>query len=446
MVTVARPGAGTPRPYRFPSFERGKLSNGSGLIVCRIPRLPLVTLLAVTDSGSGRDPEKREGAASLTAKILVEGTSRRSGSELADRLEGLGTALDTGADWDSSIARITFLTEHLNEVTELLSEVILGPTFPERELERLKSERIADLLQIESEPRGLADEAFEAFLYSADSRFAIPSGGSKSSVPAIDRADIASFYANAYSPEATTFIAAGDVSFDDVRDKLSRRFQKWEGHGPEGMDRPNAFASTTRRLRIVDKAAAPQSELRVGHAGIPRNHPDYFPAVVMNAILGGLFGSRINLNLREEHGYTYGASSYFDWRKDTGPFVISTAVQTEVTSAALKEILLEIDKIRDGVVSQSELSLAKDYLDGVFPIRYETTTAVAAALANMIVHDLPTDYYDTYRANIQAVSAEQVLEAAKKHLNPERLQTLIVGDASAIRDSVGELKLGSGGE
>ena len=398
--------------------------------------------MAVTDSGSTSDPEKREGTASLTAKLLVEGTGQRSGSELADKLEGLGTALDTGADWDSSIARITFLSEQLDDVIEILGEVILGPTFPERELQRLKSERIADLLQIESEPRALADEAFEAFLYSPESRFAIPGGGSKQTVGEIDRTDIANFYAGAYTPGATTFIAAGDVSFDQVREKLSRRFANWGERGSERVMRGNTFAASRRRLRIVDRPGAPQSELRVGHAGIPRKHPDFFPTLVMNAVLGGLFGSRINLNLREAHGYTYGASSYFDWRKDTGPFVISTAVQTEVTAAALKEILLEIDRMRETAASASELSLARDYLDGVFPIRYETTTAVAAALANMAIYDLPPNYFDMYRANIQAISAEQVLEAARTHLKPEKLQTLIVGDASVIRDSVGELNLG----
>ncbi|HVT04031.1 MAG TPA: pitrilysin family protein [Thermoanaerobaculia bacterium] len=407
-----------------------------------MPRLPLATLMAVMDSGSARDPENREGAARLTAKLLVEGTKARTGSDLAEELENLGTSLDTGADWDSSTARITFLSEHLDRVTDLLGEVLLGPTFPERELQRLKSERIADLLQIESEPRALADEAFESFLYSPESRFAIQGGGSQESVAGICREDIVNCYDRAYSPAATTFIAAGDVSFNEVREKLSRRFADWPERRSTNPARHNTIASSTRRLRILDKPGAPQSELRVGHAGLPRNHPDYFPVVVMNAILGGLFGSRINLNLREAHGYTYGASSYFDWRKDVGPFVISTAVQTEVTAAALKEILIEFEKIREQSVSPSELSLAKDYLDGVFPIRYETTAAVAAALANMIVHELPPNYYGEYRANIQAVSAGDVLEAARNHLKAEMLQTMIVGDVSAVSDSVGALGLG----
>jgi zinc protease len=192
----------------------------------------------------------------------------------------------------------------------------------------------------------------------------------------------------------------------------------------------------------VNKPDAPQSELRVGHVGLPRKHPDFFPTLVMNAVLGGLFGSRINLNLREEHGYTYGASSFYDWRRGPGPFVISTAVESEVTAPALREILLEIDRIRCEKISAEELSLARDYLEGVFPIRYETTSAIASALATMAIYDLPPDYYDSYRANIHNVSGDAVLEAAKSHLHPELLQTVVVGDAGIVRGSLVDPDLG----
>ncbi len=192
----------------------------------------------------------------------------------------------------------------------------------------------------------------------------------------------------------------------------------------------------------MHKPEAPQSELRVGHVGLPRNHPDFFPTLVMNAVLGGLFGSRINLNLREKHGYTYSASSYYDWRRGPGPFVISSAVQSEVTAPALREILIEIDRIRSEKISDEELSLARDYLEGVFPIRYETTGAISAALATLVIHGLPADYYDTYRRNIHNVSAQGVLEAANAHLHPQELQTVIVGDAATVRTSLADPTFG----
>lgn len=442
MLTSTRPEPAPPRPYHFPAFERGVLPNGAGLIVCPVRKLPLATIMVVMNAGAVRDPEGREGTARLTAKLLIEGTRQRTGAELAEQFESIGTSLDSGADWDSAIARVTFLTEHLDTVAKLLGEVLLGPTFPERELRRLKSERVADLLQIESEPRGLADEAFESFLYTPGSRFSIPSGGSRSSVPTIGLEDVTRFHAQAHTPANTTIIVAGDVRFDEVQKRLGERLGEWASRGTNLSVRSNAIASQQRRVKLVAKADAPQSEIRVGHAGLPRKHPDYFPVVVMNAILGGLFGSRINLNLREAHGYTYGASSYFDWRKDVGPFVISTAVATEVTGAALSEILFEIDKMRAEAVSESELSLAKDYLDGVFPIRYETTSAVASALSNLVVQELDSDYYDTYRERIRAVTRDDVLSAARAHLNADKLQTLVVGNVSEVREQIEGLPLG----
>jgi len=197
-----------------------------------------------------------------------------------------------------------------------------------------------------------------------------------------------------------------------------------------------------RRIHVVDKPDAPQTELRVGHRGLARAHPDYFPVAVMNALLGGLFTSRINLNLRERHAFTYGAKSSFDWRRGTGPFVVATAVKTDVTAAAAKEILAEIDKMRAETVTVDELSLATDYLDGVFPIRYETTYAVAQAIAVAEVFSLGEDYYSRYRDRIRAVSAEDVRRVAMQHLHPDEVTIVAVGDASAIQGPLETLGIG----
>jgi zinc protease len=198
-----------------------------------------------------------------------------------------------------------------------------------------------------------------------------------------------------------------------------------------------------RRVRIVHKPDAPQSELRVGHRGLARPHPDYFPVVVMNALLGGLFSSRINLNLREKNAFTYGAHSGFDWRRGAGPFVVSTAVKTEVTAAATNEILKEIDALRAVTVSAEELSLAPAYLDGVFPIRYETTSSVASAIASATVFGLEDDYFTTYRAKVRAVTAADVRRAAEMYLRPDELLILAVGDAELIREPMAALGLGA---
>lgn len=442
MVSIARPAPSTPRPYNFPRFERGELDNGLRFITCRFSKLPLITLLVVVDSGSAADTLGKEGLARLTARTLMEGTNKRSGVELSQTLEELGTSLDTGADWDSSILKVTFLREHLDRVLPVIWEVLLEPAFPDREVQRLKDERIADLVQIESEPRALADQSFEEFLYSSDSRYAIPAGGSKTSVSGLRRDELLHFHQQTFRPNATTIIAAGDLAAEELARRLGDSLSEWKPKMTGVRTGINEVSTSAAKVRIVDKPDAPQSELRVGHSGIRRDDPDYFAAVVMNAVLGGLFGSRINLNLREEHGYTYGASSYFEWRKDAGPFVISTAVQTEVTGAALKEIFFEIERVRTEAITATELSLAKDYLDGVFPIRYETTAAIAAALANLGIYSLPADYYDTYRDNIRRVNAADVLRAARKYVRPEAMRVLIVGHTPAVRQQVAALGLG----
>jgi zinc protease len=442
MVTSLRPKPGPTRSYHFPEFHDEMLPSGIRLVTAPVSKLPVVTILVVIDAGSTNDPAGKEGVAALSAGTLLEGTERFSGAELAEKFEQLGTSVESGADWDSAFVKLTVLSEQLEEATRLLGDVISSPIFPEREVERAKAERLAEILQLEMEPRGLADEKFSEFLYAPESRYSLPDEGSTRSVSTLSRQDVREFYGLRYRAGATTVIIAGDITRDRARALITSAFQRW----PSGLaaNRPLiATARTTRKsIHIVDKPEAPQSELRTGHVGLPRKHPDFFPTLVMNAVLGGLFGSRINLNLREAHGYTYGASSFYDWRRGPGPFVVSTAVQSEVTAPALREILFEIDRIRGDRISEDELLLARDYLEGVFPIRYETTAAIASALATLVIYDLPADYFESYRKNVRAVSAEAVLQAARSHLHPDELQTIVVGDARLIRGAVSDLSLG----
>ena len=442
MVTSLRPKAGPARSYRFPQFEDEILPTGIRLITAPVSKLPLVTVLVLVNAGSTSELRGKEGVAALTAAGLLEGTARFDGAELAEKFEQLGTSLESGADWDSAFLKITVLSSKLDEATKLLGEAMSSPVFPEREIERLKAERLAEILQLETEPRGLADEKFSEFLYDDESRYSRPDEGSMESVSQLTRDDVEKFYRVNYNSGATTVIVAGAISSANAKNLVVGAFGKW----PPGSSRQQPLLAQARKSRkstyIVNKPDAPQSELRVGHVGLPRKHPDFFPTLVMNAVLGGLFGSRINLNLREAHGYTYGASSFYDWRRGPGPFVVSTAVESEVTAPALREIMMEIDRIRDEKIPAEELSLARDYLDGVFPIRYETTAAIASALATLAIYDLNPDYYDSYRTNIRNVSEDAVLEAARAHLHPELLQTVIVGDASTVRDTLTDHNLG----
>jgi zinc protease len=354
----------------------------------------------------------------------------------------LGASVDANADWDSAAVTMTALTENLAPAFAVLGEVLRMPAFREREVERLKAERLAELLQLRTEPRGLADELFARFLYEPTSRYARPDGGDEDSVKAIGRTDVRSFFETRFVPSATTLLVVGDISVRAAEELVVATLGSWTGAAPRRITASDRPARDQRAVHIVAKPDAPQSELRIGQVGIPRKHPDYFPTAVMNAVLGGLFNSRINLNLREAHGYTYGAFSAFDWRRQSGPFAVSTAVKSEVTEAAAREILSEIERIRSTPIGEDELSLATSYLDGVFPIRYETTAAIAAALASLTVYELPDDYYDRYRERVRAVTREQVLDAARQHLTPEALQMVVVGDPLTVRQPLTALDFG----
>jgi zinc protease len=407
-----------------------------------VRKLPVVTVSFVIEAGAVAEVTGQEGVARLTARALLEGTQVRTGDALTEGLERLGASLDADAEWDSSALSMTVLTSRLSEAMALLAEVVLQPAFPERELERLKAERLSEILQRRAEPRGLADDMFARFAYAADSRYAIPEGGSVASVSAIDRERASAFHAARYRAGNTTAIIVGDIEVDDALRIMRSRFDAWPARRSDVAEADDTPALRTRAVHLVEKADAPQSELRIGHVGIPRAHPDYFAALVMNMLLGGLFSSRINLNLREAHGYTYGASSAFDWRRQAGPFVVASAVRSDVTAAAAREVLAEIDRMRAEKVSAEELSLATSYLEGVFPIRYESTAAIARALAAMVVYGLPPDYFDTYRDRVRAVAAPDVLRAAREFLHPEEMQLVAVGDPAVVREPMEAMELG----
>jgi zinc protease len=437
-----RPVPGEPREYHFPRFERRTLANDMQLVVAHVPKLPLATVVVLIDAGAVCDAEGAEGTAQLTAKMLLEGTESFDGSELAERFERLGASIEASADWDAAAITMTTLVEHLPDAFDLLHEVLLQPAFRVRELERLKAERLAELLQMRAEPRGLADELFTKFLYTPTSRYARLEDGDEASVERIDRQTIIDFYRSRYVAGGTTVVVAGDVTADRAQALVNQALGKWEGRAAERVMAETRPARTDRAIHLVVKPDAPQSELRVGHVGIPRNHPDFFPVNVMNALLGGLFNSRINLNLREEHAYTYGAFSGFEWRRQAGPFMIHTAVKSDITDAAARETLKEVDRIRAEAVTEDELSLATSYLTGVFPIRFETTTAIAAALSVLTLHGLPEDYYDRYRDNVAAITTEKVLAAARRYLNPSAFQMVVVGDPNIVRAPLEAMQFG----
>jgi zinc protease len=442
VTRPGRPGPGPSRAYQFPRFERRVLPNGMGLVTATVSKLPLVTVTAVVDAGATRDPGNRAGMARLVAKLLLEGTERDDGGALIERFEQLGATIDADATWDGASVTMTVLRANLAPAFDLLSEVIRTPAFREREVDRLKAERHAELLQLRSEPRGLADESFSRFLYAPTSRYAHPEAGDPDSITAIRRDEVLAFHRAVYGPQRITMIMVGDVTDGIAEPLMAAAFGDWQGRVREDAENDDQQRDRSRQVRLVEKADAPQAELRIGHVGIPRGHPDYFAVVILNAILGGLFSSRINLNLREQHGYTYGAHSGFEWRRQAGPFMVSTAVQSEVTAKAANEVVSEIERIRLDPVTDEELTLATSYLEGVFPIQYETTASIATGLSTLVRHNLPNEYFNFYRDRIRSVSSVDVLRAAREHLHPDALQIVAVGDPAIIEPPMRELGFG----
>jgi predicted Zn-dependent peptidase len=434
-TTIAeRPTPGAPRPYEFPAVEEHRLSNGLRILAADMPGRPLVAASLVLRNGAVDEPAEAGGATVLAARALSEGTERYDAIQLTEASERLGASLHAEAGWDALTASVDVPRDRLEAALELLAEMVLHPTFPEREVDRLRDERLNDLLQARADPRRRADEAFVDTIYAADAPYHRPSGGTKETVGALDRAQLRSAYARGLDPSRATFVIGGELAGLDLPTTVERLFGEWQAvpaAAAEGSIN-DAPATRERIVRVVHRPGAVQSEIRIGHRGVPRRIPDFHSVAVMSAILGGLFNSRLNMNLREEKGYTYGAGAGFDMRRGAGPFSARAAVNTEVTVPAVEEFLVELARMRDEQVTEAELRAARDFLIGVFPLRFETAGAVVAALSGLVVHDLGVEELINYRSSIEAVTVADVEAAARAHLLLDEAAIVLVGDADAF--------------
>jgi zinc protease len=438
----APPAAGELRPFHFPAVERRALSNGIPVVLARIDRFPVVTVSVSVDAGGLRDEPERSGIAALTASLLESGAGGMSAADIAREVESLGLSLDTGAGWDTTHAGLTALRSRIEPATEILASLLREPTFPTDEVERLRAERLAEIQQRRADPRGLASEMAARFIFSDETRLSRPLGGTASEVVRLTRQEIAGFHAGNIVSASSSIVVVGDLDPDEAMDLLETRFGDWGGVAVAVPTSEIRERSTVRRVVLLDRPGAVQSEIRVGHLGLARDAEWYFPVVVMNAILGGMFSSRLNLNLRERNGFTYGASSGFAMRRRPGSFQVSTAVQTEVTGAAVREIVGELERIREAPVTVDELEDARNYFAGVFPLRLQTTDGIAGRLLELMVYRLPADYFETYRDRVLAVTADDVLAAARRFVRPQSAAIVIAGDAAALRPQLEALDLG----
>jgi zinc protease len=309
---------------------------------------------------------------------------------------------------------------------------VLRPAFPEAEVDRLRDERLTDLLQVKADPRRRADEAYIAAIYASSSPYHRPAGGIEKTVTRLDAAALRSTHAGHAAPGNAALVVAGDVDPGAVVRAAEALLGDWATDTSPRPAIDDRAGLASREVRVIHHPGSVQTEIRVGHPGLPRLHPDFHAVAVMSAILGGLFNSRLNMKLREEKGYTYGAAAGFDLRRARGPFTARAAVHTEATVPALQDLLAELDRIRETPVSDSELRAARDYLVGVFPLRFETPGPVAGSLAGLFVHGLPDDELGRYRAAIEAVGPDDVLRVARDHIRPDSAAIVLVGDHDAF--------------
>ena len=442
------PVPGTSPSYRFPEVRKVRLPNGLCVWTVEHRSVPVVTLVLLVGVGSAADPAARPGLASLTGDMLDEGAGDRSALEVHDALARIGASFDTEVGPDATLLTLTTLDRFRQRGLRLLADLVLRPRFDPDEFERVRQLRANRLRQLRDLPPALADRAFASLLYGSHpyGHLAI---GSEDALQQIALEDVRQYHRRAYRPSAITLVAVGDASHEQLLADASEAF----GHWPESDPDPTIAEALARalqppaaapaRLALVDRPGAAQSELRLGHVAVPRSTPDYHALVLLNMVLGGQFVSRINMNLREGKGFTYGARTSFDFRRGPGPFQLQVSVQTAVTGEAIREAIGELRAIRaERPVTPQELELARAALTRGYPRNFETAEQIARSTAQLALYGLPDNYFERFVPTIEALRLDDVLRVARAHLDDERVTTLVVGDRAIVEPGLATLGLG----
>ena len=436
------PISGQVRSFDFPPIHSSVLANGLKLRIARMTRAPLVTMTVVLDAGETLVPDGSAGLAVLSGEGLDGGSTELSGPELAAALEGIGSGLSVRTGWDSTTVSLTCLAEKMEKGISLLSEALLRPAFPAEEIDRLRNQRLAVIRQRQMDPGSLADDAAAHFVYADSAAYHRALAGTHESVEGLGPDSIRSFVEEFYNPSGAGFVVVGDVDLAEAKSLVNGHFGEWKGQVERGPGVETKPRFDERRVVVVNRPGAVQSEIRIAQVGAPRSTPFFFPLKVFNAVLGGAFTSRLMLNLREKQGFTYGVRSRFAHRRGPGPFGISMAVASEVTAPAVREALSELEALLADGPTTNEVERARDYIAGVFPLSLETTTQVAARICEIQVFDLPPDFFGTYRDKIREVTKGTALEAGRAIIRPAELVVVVVGDAESVTGPLEEAGLG----
>jgi zinc protease len=439
----APPKPAAPPALRLPPVQKHTLSNGLAVWVIEQHEVPIAQVNLIVRAGATADPAGKYGIASMTANMLDEGAGNRSALELADAVDFLGAQLATLSTFDFSAVRLSTPVAKLGDALSLMADVVIRPSFPTAELERLRKERLTRLLQARDDPAAIIEIAFPRLVFGDKHRYGTSAGGGTPELKAMTVDDLRAFHSTYYRPDQSTLIVVGDLTPAAVLPLLEKHYGSWKpaGAGAKVTPVPAATQLTKRQIYIVDKPGAAQSQIRIGWVGVPRSTPDYATLQVLNTILGGAFTSRLNTNLRETHGYSYGAFSGFEERISPGSFSARAGVQTDKTAEALKEFFNEFAGILKPIPGE-ELDKAKNYVALGFPAEFESTADLASKMEEQFVHGLPDEYFPSYVRAILQVAGPGVEQAATKYIQPDKFAVVVVGDRKVIEQGIRALNLG----
>ena len=423
-----------PRAFNLPTPTETVLSNGLKLVTVEDHRLPIVSFRLAFKSGNANDPKDLPGLTSMLATMLNEGTAKRTSLQIASEVENMGASLSLSAGADSTVVAASSLAIFTSEILDLMADIVLNPSFPDEELHLQRDNAKQGLIAQRAQPSFLSDERLSKVLF-GEHPYSVVSA-TEESLDQLTREKLVEFHRQMFVPSNAIFVAVGDVNSDELKQTLENLLGGWKKGGDLNNQFPAPPVRTGREIYLVDRPASAQSNIVLANLAIERTHPDYFPFLVMNQVLGAGASSRLFMNLREQKDFTYGAYSSLDARRTAGAFEATAEVRSAVTGDALTEFFYELGRIRDEAVPPQELQDAKNYMTGVFPIRLETQEGLINQLVTMQMYDLPHDYLQTYRDKINQVTAADVQRAAREYITPDKMAVVIVGDENTVYEQI----------
>jgi zinc protease len=423
-----------PRPLNLPDPIETTLANGLGLVLIEDKRLPLISFRLGFRSGDANDPAELPGLSDMVSHLLTEGTETRTSRQLAEEIEKVGAGLSVGSTSDFTTIAASGLTVFADEILELLADVTLRPTFPQNEVDLARENTHQMLIQQRAQPTFLASERMAKVMFGNHPYSRV--SPTPQMLDALTRDDLVSYRASTFIPNHGVLIVIGDFDHDSLVKRMQDLFAGWASKPVSTPEFPPFPQPDTRRIYLVDRPGSAQSNIVIANRGITRTSTDYFPMLLMHTILGANASSRLFMNLREHKGYTYGAYTNLDARRLGGTFRASAEVRTAVTGASLHEFFYELERIRDEAVTEEEITNAKSYLTGVFPIRIETQDGLIDQVVSIKMFDLPDDFLRTYRDQVSAVTREDIQRVAQSYVRPDQAAIVIVGDAAAVTEQV----------